>query len=115
MTQLKLILSGLAVTAVLAGCMPAPAPMPAPVPATLPPVAPPPVAGTAFQEHEPDLCNAANYTQYLSQPGSIIPTLGLTGDYRVVEYRGIEPQEYNAKRLVFRLDAAGIIQNIDCG
>ncbi len=115
MTQLKLILSGLAATALLSGCMPAPAPAPVPVPAVQPPVLPAPVADSVFQERQPDLCNAKNYTQYLSQPGSIIPTLGLTGDYRVVEYRGIEPQEYNAKRIVFRLDAAGIIQNIDCG
>lgn len=115
MTQLKLILSGLAAAALLSGCMPAPAPAPVPAPVALPPIAPVPVADSVFQERQPDLCNAKNYTQYLSQPGSIIPTLGLTSEYRVVEYRGIEPQEYNAKRIVFRLDSLGNIQNIDCG
>ena len=44
-----------------------------------------------------------------------IPVLGITRQYRVVEYRGIEPQEYDPLRIVFRLDAAGNIQAVDCG
>ena len=47
--------------------------------------------------------------------GSVIPTLGVTRQYRIVEYRGIEPQEYDPLRIVFRLDAAGNIQAVDCG
>lgn len=109
------ILPLLASAALLAACMPAPAPVPEPMP--LPVVQPiAPVEGVAgLESREPDLCKAREYAQYLSQPGGIIPTLGITKDYRVVEYRGIEPQEYDPNRIVFRLDAAGNIQNVDCG
>ncbi|WP_415839857.1 hypothetical protein, partial [Paracoccus yeei] len=86
-----------------------------PVPAVQPvPVTP--VAGvTGLESREPDACHAKNYISALGQPGSVIPGLGVTREYRVVEYRGIEPQEYNPLRIVFRLDAAGNIYNIDCG
>lgn len=113
-----------AATALLAGCMPPPAYAPAQMAAPLPAVAPVasvepiPAAATGIsglQERQPDLCHAKDYAQHLSQPGSIIPTLGISRSYRVVEYRGIEAQEYDPNRIVFRLDAAGNIQNIDCG
>ncbi len=75
-----------------------------------------PVAGTSgLQERQPDLCGAKQYTTALGQPGSMIPSLGVTKAYRVVEFRGIEPQNYDPNRIVFRLDAAGNIQNVDCG
>ncbi|SET46001.1 hypothetical protein [Paracoccus homiensis] len=106
-----------ALTGLLAGCMPAPTPVPAPAP--IPAVQPVPVLPTegisGLEERQPDLCGAKNYTSALSQPGSVIPSLGVTREYRVVEYRGIEPQEYNPQRVVFRLDASGNIYNIDCG
>lgn len=110
-----LILPLIASAALLSACMPAPAPVPEPMP--LPVVQPiASVAGVAgLESREPDLCKAKDYTRALSQPGSIIPTLGITKEYRVVEYRGIEPQEYNPQRIVFRLDAAGNVQNVDCG
>lgn len=112
---MKTILPLAAVTVLLAGCMPAPQPAPAPVvPVQTLPAAP--VEGiSGLEEREPDLCGAKQYVPYLSQPASIIPTLGLTKEYRVVEYRGIEPQEYNPNRIVFRLDGSGNIYNIDCG
>lgn len=120
MTTIKLLLPLLAATALASGCM-APAPMPAPVPepalvAYVPP-APEPVAGVAgLTERKPDLCGATkNHASAVGQPGSVIPTLGITKEYRVVEYRGIEPQEYDPNRIVFRLDAAGVITNVDCG
>ena len=109
-------LTALALSALLAGCVVAPPPPavvvdPAPVV-----VAPPPVTGVAgLQSREPDACHAANYRSSIGQPGSVIPGLGISRQYRVVEYRGIEPQEYDALRIVFRLDQAGNIQNIDCG
>ena len=78
------------------------------------PVAMTPV-DTVFEEREPDLCNAVNYVPYLSQPGTVISTLGITSAYRIVQWRGIEAQEYDSHRLTFRLDAAGNIYNIDCG
>lgn len=121
------ILLPLAAAALLSGCMaPAPAPAPVPLPPpgpvavlpTAPAVLPPaPVAGVAgLTERKPDLCGASqNYASAIGQPGSVIPTLGITSEYRVVEYRGIEPQDYKPKRVVFRLDAAGIITNVDCG
>ena len=99
----------------------APAPYAAPAPApypTAPVVADLPVATTGITgvtERKPDLCKASSYASSVGQPGSTIPTLGLPGAYRVVEYRGIEPQDYDPDRLVFRLDATGTITKIDCG
>lgn len=109
------ILPLIASATLLSACMPAPAPEPIVEPAVMPvPVAS--VDGVAgLETREPDLCGAKNYVPYLSQPGSIIPQLGITKEYRVVEYRGIEPQEYDPNRIVFRLDGMGNIQNIDCG
>ncbi|MCF3973067.1 hypothetical protein [Paracoccus salsus] len=108
------ILSIAAVAAALAGCAPAPAP--APMPVAVAPIPPVPTSGIAgLEERQPDLCDAGDYVPYLGQPGSIIPTLAITREYRVVEYRGIEPQEYNPQRIVFRLDGSGNIYNIDCG
>ncbi|SOC05348.1 I78 family peptidase inhibitor [Rhodobacter maris] len=69
----------------------------------------------ALEAREPDTCHAVEYTSALGQPSSVIPTLGITRPINVVEWRGIEPQEYNPQRIVFRLDAAGNIFNIDCG
>lgn len=112
----SVILPLLASAALLSACMPAPAP--APVPAPVVPVVQPvaSVDGVAgLESREPDLCGADTYVPYLSQPGSVIPQLGITKEYRVVEYRGIEPQDYNPQRVVFRLDAAGNIYNVDCG
>ncbi|MDQ1900260.1 hypothetical protein RAH32_07370 [Paracoccus sp. WLY502] len=110
----------IAAATLVSACMapaPAPAPMPAPAPVAYVPPAPEPVVGVAgLTERKPDLCGATkNYASTVGQPGSVIPTLGITKDYRVVEYRGIEPQEYDPNRIVFRLDAAGIITNVDCG
>lgn len=113
---MKLQILGLvAAIAPLAACAPATAPAPEPVPAAV--VAPiTPVQGiSGLQDREPDLCKASEFVPYLSQPGGTIPTLGITKPYRVVEYRGIEPQDYDPNRIVFRLDAAGNIYNIDCG
>ncbi|CAM3560257.1 Peptidase inhibitor I78 family protein [Paracoccus nototheniae] len=79
-------------------------------------MAPAPVSGIAgLTERQPDLCKASEQASRVGQPGSVIPTLGLTRTYRIVEFRGIEPQDYDPNRLVFRLDAAGIITKIDCG
>lgn len=97
------------------------APIAAPAPYTAPyaepaPMAPAPVSGIAgLTERQPDLCKASEQASRVGQPGSVIPTLGLTRTYRIVEFRGIEPQDYDPNRLVFRLDAAGIITKIDCG
>lgn len=107
----------------LAGCM-APYPMAAPVavapvppPVVVQPVAQPmAVSGVAgLQSREPDACHAATYRSAVGQPASVIPSLGVTREYRVAEYRGIEPEEYNALRVVFNLDAARIIQSVTCG
>jgi hypothetical protein len=116
MTHSKIFLTACAASLALAGCMSAPAPAPAPAPIAMTPVAPVAADGIAgLEERQPDLCGAKDYVPYLSQPGTVIPTLGLTKEYRVVEFRGIEPQEYNPNRIVFRLDASGNIYNIDCG
>lgn len=78
--------------------------------------APAPVDGiSGLTEREPDLCGARKHSSAVGQPASAIPGLGLTKTYRVVEYRGIEPQDYDPNRIVFRLDAAGIVTKVDCG
>lgn len=66
-------------------------------------------------EREPDLCHAADYQQYLGQPGTIVPSLMITRTYRVVEFGGIVTQEYDPGRLNFRLAPEGQITRIDCG
>lgn len=91
---------------------------PQPGPGLPPSLEPAPTAtqGIAgLQERKPDLCSAERYASSVGQPGSTVPSLGITRSFRVVEYRGIEPQEYVPDRLVFRLDASGNISNIDCG
>ncbi|MCE5973452.1 hypothetical protein LZA78_08170 [Sinirhodobacter sp. WL0062] len=86
-----------------------------------PPVMPAPYMTPAvtqtggLEQREPDTCHAIDYVSALGQPGAIIPTLGITRPVNVIEWRGIEPQEYNPQRIVFRLDAVGNIFNIDCG
>lgn len=110
------ILPAIAATALLAGCM-APPPPPPPIAEpvyTEPPVVP--VQGIrGLEERTPNMCGAKDYSSSVGQPGSIIPTLGVTKEYRVIEYRGIVPQDYNPMRIVFRLDATGNIQRVDCG
>lgn len=78
-------------------------------------IAAPGIAAPGLAAREPDLCHAIDYVPQLGLPGTVIETLGITRPYRVVPWRGIEPQEYVAGRIVFRLDAAGNIYNIDCG
>lgn len=92
---------------------PEPAPVTDPVPT--PHMTAPVSQLGALEEREPDTCHAAEYTSALGQPSAIIPTLGITRPINVVEWRGIEPQEYNPQRIVFRLDVNGNIFNIDCG
>lgn len=86
-------------------------------PATPAPHMTPAVTVTAggLEEREPDTCGAVNYVSVLGQPAAQIQTLGITRPYRIVEWRGVEDQIYNPQRVVFRLDAAGNIYNIDCG
>ncbi len=103
-----------AAAATLAACAPVPAPAPVEPMPVVEPVTP--VSGVAgLEERQPDACHAGNYVRALGQPATVIPTLGITRSYRVVEFRGIEPQEYDPLRIVFRLDQAGTITNIDCG
>lgn len=105
-----------AATAALAGCV-------APVATTTvidpaPVVVPEPAAVTGvagLQSREPDACHAADYRHVIGQPASVVPTLGITRQYRIAEYRGIEPEEYNGLRIAFKLDAAGNIQSVSCG
>lgn len=121
MSKALLLPATLFVVGAISACAPAPAPVAAPSPlgvdVTNPiPTMTPTVGGSSgLQEREPDLCGAKQYVPYLTQPGSVIPGLGITKTYRVVEFRGIEPQEYDPNRIVFRLDASGNIYNIDCG
>jgi hypothetical protein len=76
------------------------------------------IAGTGQDtliEREPDLCHAADYQQYVGQPGTIVPSLFISRDYRVVPFGGIVSQEYNAGRLNFQLAPTGEIARVVCG
>lgn len=107
--------TALAAVLVLAACEPAPVETLPPIAPTQPYVDPLAPASDNLEERQPDTCKAIEYVSYLGQPGSVVPSLAISRPYRVVEWRGIEAQEYNPQRLVFRLDAAGNIFNIDCG
>ena len=103
----------------LAACAPAaPVPPVAPVPAVAPVPVPvlAPVQGVAgTTERQPDLCHAKDYAAMIGQPGTAVTAAMITRKYRIVEFRGIEPEVYDPQRVVFRLDAAGTITNVDCG
>ncbi len=107
--------TALSAVALLAACEPAPVESLPPVSQPQPYVGPLAPQPDALEERQPDSCKAVEYVAYLGQPGSVIPTLAISRPFRVVEWRGIEAQEYNPQRVVFRLDAAGNIFNIDCG
>lgn len=108
------ILASIAAVAMLAGCaMTGPAAVEPVQPPGIEPL--PTAADDGLMERKPDLCKASNYANYVGQPGGVIPTLGITKEYRVVEFRGIEPQEYDPNRIVFRLDGSGLISGVDCG
>jgi hypothetical protein len=93
----------------------------APPPAAPPPGGPQPgdlvsgIVGDPLEEREPDLCRAAEHQRFVGQPGSIVPALGITRRYRVIEFGGIVTQEYDAGRLNFYLSPDGIIQRVACG
>ncbi|MFV0408213.1 MAG: I78 family peptidase inhibitor [Paracoccus sp. (in: a-proteobacteria)] len=107
------IIAPLVIGLALAGCVRAPA---NDLPVQPPGIEPLPTAAEdGLAERKPDLCKAGTYAAYIGQPGSVIPTLGISKAYRVVEYRGIEPQEYNPNRIAFQLDDAGNISGVDCG
>lgn len=113
MTTTFRLIAPLAALAALAGCFGgATEQMPVQPPGIQPL---PTAADDGLTERKPDLCKASTYAVYVGQPGSVVPTLGIVKDYRVVEYRGIEPQEYDPNRIVFRLDQAGNISGVDCG
>ncbi|MFD1796527.1 hypothetical protein FQV27_13660 [Paracoccus aurantiacus] len=107
------LIAPLAAVAALAGCMAGPAAQEPVQPPGIEPL--PTAADDGLQERKPDLCKSSTYANYVGQPGSVIPTLGISKEYRIVEYRGIEPQNYDPNRMVFRLDAAGNISGVDCG
>ncbi|WP_244868119.1 I78 family peptidase inhibitor [Vannielia litorea] len=67
-------------------------------------------------EREPDICGASAYRERaIGQPASVIPTLGVTRQTRVVPHGGIVTQEYNPYRMNFYLDPNGMISRITCG
>ncbi|HEY0214737.1 MAG TPA: I78 family peptidase inhibitor [Paenirhodobacter sp.] len=108
--------SAIAMTAVLlAGCQSTTEEITPAEPLPVPHMTPAVSQDGALEQRSPDLCGARNYASVLGQPSAVIPSLGITGPISVVEWRGIEPQEYSPKRVVFRLDQMGNIFNIDCG
>ncbi|WP_252945720.1 I78 family peptidase inhibitor [Oceanicola sp. 502str15] len=67
-------------------------------------------------EREPDICGASAYRgAALGQPASVIPTLGVNRETRVIPLGGIVTQEYNPYRMNFYLDGAGLITRLSCG
>ncbi|MBY6050023.1 hypothetical protein KUV47_19065 [Vannielia litorea] len=73
-------------------------------------------ADSGLVEREPDICGASTYrTAAIGQPSSVIPTLGVTRQIRVIPHGGIVTQEYNPYRMNFYLDPAGLITRVTCG
>lgn len=103
----------------LAGCVQMPMSGPAQAPDAIIPVGQiiePRVGIAGLTTREPTLfCKAETYSGYIGQPGNVIPTLGITRAYRVVEFRGLNPQDYDPNRILFNLDAMGNISKVDCG
>jgi hypothetical protein len=66
-------------------------------------------------EREPDTCALTQAEFLRGQPGTLVPTAGLTHPYRIIQPGSIITQEYNAARVNFYLDEAGIIARISCG
>ncbi|KQB16544.1 hypothetical protein H9N28_13235 [Rhodobacter capsulatus] len=99
----------------LTACGPSPEEEAAAEPAPVPHLTQPVFQTGVLENRSPDTCHAARYASALGQPATIIPTLGIADPVNVIEWRGIEPQEYNSHRVVFRLDPKGNIFNIDCG
>jgi len=66
-------------------------------------------------EREPDLCHAADYQQYVGQPGSVVPGLRIPRETRVIPFGGIYSQEYVPGRINFWLAPSGMIERIGCG
>ncbi|SIO32339.1 I78 family peptidase inhibitor [Vannielia litorea] len=89
-----------------------------------PPLETPPIDDSPLQdnsdsglvEREPDICGAAAYRERaVGQPSSVIPTLGVTRQIRVIPHGGIVTQEYSPYRMNFYLDGSGLITRVSCG
>ena len=87
MTKTPRIFASLAAVAMLAGCFGGGATEVPVQPAGIEPL--PTMADDGLAERKPDLCKASTYANYVGQPGAVIPTLGITKEFRVVEFRGI--------------------------
>jgi hypothetical protein len=99
----------------LAACGPSPEEQAADLNVPAPHMTAPVFQTGVLEQRSPDTCHAAQYASALGQPAAIIPTLGISGAVNVIEWRGLEPQEYDSHRVVFRLDQKGNVFNIDCG
>ncbi|MDO5657948.1 MAG: I78 family peptidase inhibitor [Paracoccus sp. (in: a-proteobacteria)] len=71
--------------------------------------------GSRLEEKQPDLCRASRFSHVIGQPADAVASLGITDSYRIVEFRGIEPQQYQPYRVNFHLDQQGLISRIECG
>lgn len=73
-------------------------------------------AESGLQEREPDICGASRYRDAaIGQPRSVIATLGVTRQIRVIPHGAIVTQEYDPYRMNFYLDRAGLVSRLTCG
>jgi hypothetical protein len=68
-----------------------------------------------LNEQEPDTCKAADLAALIGQPAAAVAAAGITRPSRIVPLGGLVSQDYDASRVNFRLDAAGLVARIDCG
>lgn len=92
----------------------APAQPPVPVQPSYGPVDTP-GSNSRLQERQPDLCQASSFAHVVGQPSSAVAGLGISRPYRIVEFRGIEAQQYQPERVNFHLDQQGLVSRVDCG
>ncbi len=109
MTTAASPLALLALLATLAACTKPPEPDPVPVYDPNVDVTP------GWNEKEPDTCHAGDYAHLMGQPASILPSAGISREYRVIAPGSIVTQEYNSARIDISTDANGLIVRMSCG
>ena len=66
-------------------------------------------------KREPDSCGASDFAGLIGQSEGMLRTVILFDPYRVVPFGVLVTQDYNAQRINFYLDEAGLIAKIICG
>ena len=70
-------------------------------------------------QREPDLCGAAGFQGVVGHPrtdvAQVVAAAGGIAKMRVIPFGSIITQDYDAARVNFMLDAAGLVLSVSCG